>query len=152
MMKPPKFVQPLKDTTIEAESQDLQLICRVESGSEKVDLIWFLNEQNITDYSIFDESSGYCTLKMEKGDSTSKNLSGTYVCKAVTLGGEDVTKSVVAIRKSPTNPAFYVPLKNKVNSWVPNIHLLVRSKRLSLILVSKKWKQVCLKLHNSKVV
>ena len=114
LMKPPKFVQPLEDTTIEAESQDLQLICRVESGSEKVDLIWFLNEQNITDYSIFDESSGYCTLKMEKGDSTSKNLSGTYVCKAVTLGGEDVTKSVVAIRKSPTKPAFYVPLKNKV--------------------------------------
>ena len=115
MMKPPKFVQPLEDTTIEEESQDLQLICRVESESGKADLIWFLNDQNVTKFSAFDENSGYCTLKMERG-STLMNHSGTYVCKAVTLGGEDVTKSVVTIRKilTPSKPAFYVPLKNQV--------------------------------------
>ena len=110
-MKPPRFVKLLEDVTIDEDPTEyLHLTCQVQSDSQFPELIWTLNDHKITDNTDFDEGTGICTLKVKKTSS----CSGTYACKAVTFGGEDVTTSEVTIRKPVlSKPAFYVPLKNQ---------------------------------------
>ena len=108
----PTFQEPLTNMEV-VMGAPIHLQCRLQPGHPMPELTWTRNSQSLSDNArtTFEPVTGKLNLFIPE---TCPMDAGKYVCRAKNCVGESTSAATVVIC-SP--PAFYVPLKNQVNTF-----------------------------------